>query len=82
MAVKKITRKQLLEYVYEILEEELNKQLFTTDTIDNIVTVIDSEGGRWIPSKEAQAEIKASPNPEAAAIRICAEEPMRGVWKQ
>lgn len=55
---------------------------FTADTIDNIITVIDAEGGRWFPSEEAQAEIESSANPEAAAIRICAEEPMRGTWRQ
>lgn len=48
---------------------------------DDTMTVRDEDGGRWWPSDEALDEINASDDPEAAALRICEKEPMRGVWK-
>lgn len=42
--------------------------------------VSDSDGGRWWPDEEAQAEILAADDPGAAAVRMCDEEPMRGRW--
>lgn len=43
-------------------------------------TVADECGGRWWPSDEASEEIDASAEPEATALRICTEQPMRGEW--
>lgn len=51
-----------------------------TETLDNTITVRDLDGGRWWPSAEALDEIRASADPEAAALRICEEEPTRGRW--
>lgn len=57
----------------------MNTLTATIDTDDIYVT--DSEGGVWRPSEEAAAEILASDDPEAAAIRIATTAPMRGEWK-
>lgn len=42
--------------------------------------VEDWAGGVWRPSLEADAEIEASEDPAATALRICREQPMRGEW--
>ena len=47
-----------------------------------MMTVRDTDGGRWFPSDEALAEIEASADQEAAALRICDEQPTRGEWRQ
>ena len=54
----------------------------TADYADNIMTVIDADGGRWWPSEEAAAVIDGSSDPEWTAVRICRDEPMRGEWRQ
>jgi hypothetical protein len=43
--------------------------------------VRDAEGGIWWPEDEAQAEIKASADPENTALLIVTETPMRGAWR-
>ena len=53
----------------------------TAETRDDTITVVDSEGGRWWPNEDAEAEIEAADDPEATAIRICESQPMRGVWR-
>lgn len=51
------------------------------ETRHGVMTVLDTDGGRWWPSDEALAEIEASDDPEATALRICENEPMRGQWR-
>ena len=53
-----------------------------TETSDNTLTVTDPQGGVWWPDAEATAEIEASDDPEATAIKIATDEPMRGEWRQ
>jgi hypothetical protein len=43
--------------------------------------VEDREGGVWHPSDEARAEIEASDDPAATAVRICHDTPLRGEWR-
>jgi hypothetical protein len=43
-------------------------------------TVADPNGGRWWSSAEARAEIEASADPQATALRICNKTPTRGKW--
>lgn len=38
-------------------------------------------GGIWWPHEDAQAEIAVARDPEAAAVWMCAESPMRGRWE-
>jgi len=38
-------------------------------------------GGRWWPDAATAAEIEASDDPAATALRICDEETMRGEWR-
>ncbi len=52
----------------------------TTSTSFGDIYVTDAAGGAWHPSDEALEEIEASADPEAAAIRICTDAPMRGTW--
>ena len=54
---------------------------FTTTTVHDVIVVDDAEGGRWFPSDEAAEQIAASSDPEAEAIRLATEEPMRGEWR-
>ena len=56
--------------------------MLNTDKLDGTIVVRDTEGGIWWPNEEAQAEINAADNSDEAAIEICENEPMRGVWKQ
>lgn len=42
--------------------------------------VDDAAGWTWVPSDEAAEQIAAAEDPEAEALRICREEPMRGRW--
>lgn len=48
---------------------------------DNI-GVRDVEDGLsiWWPKADAQAEIQAANDPEAAALKMCETDPMRGDW--
>jgi len=43
--------------------------------------VWDGQGGVWWPSEEAQEEIAEADNPRVAALRMCYDQPYRGVWK-
>lgn len=54
---------------------------FTISTSFGDVYVTDPAGGRWWPSDEAQDEIQQSDDPEATALRICVDAPMRGTWR-
>ncbi len=42
--------------------------------------VVDPDDGVWWPSDEAEAEIQASDDPAATAVRIATQDPMRGEW--
>ena len=53
-----------------------------TERMDDHLVVVDTEGGVWLPSKDAAAEIEAAEDPAQAAIEMCQAAPMRGVWKQ
>ena len=57
-------------------EEELRAEF-----VDGVWTVRALDGGRWWPDEQAEAEIDAASEPEAEALRICSQTPMRGVWK-
>lgn len=59
-----------------------NYPTFKAEEINGEWTVLDTDGGRWWPSDEAAEEISASDRPDVAALRICADEPMRGEWVQ
>lgn len=48
---------------------------------DGTWAVEDAAGGRWFPGDDAEAEILASEDPAATAVRICRESPMRGTWR-
>ena len=54
----------------------------TTDNLNGIIIVRDSDGGIWWPSDEVRAEIEASPDPEVTALMIAEDHPTRGTWKQ
>lgn len=53
----------------------------TVELAHDVHTVRDPDGGVWWPSEEAAAEIAASDDPGATAIRMCTTEPMRGEWR-
>ena len=53
----------------------------TAESTADAIYVEDEHGGIWHPSDEALAEILASDDPEAAAVRICHQSPLRGAWK-
>jgi regulator of RNase E activity RraA len=57
------------------------KALLTVDVLHDDYVVRDAEGGIWWPEDEAQAEIKASADPENTALLIVTETPMRGAWR-
>lgn len=50
------------------------------DYTDGTYVVRDTDGGVWWPSDEALAEIQAADDPEAKAVEICDQQPMRGHW--
>lgn len=50
------------------------------DDSDTPVTVVDPEGGVWIPAEDAEAEIMAAADPRIAALIVCESSPMRGEW--
>lgn len=52
-----------------------------TKTLHDTITVVDPDGGIWWPSDEARTDIERSTNPAETALRICREQPMRGVWR-
>lgn len=56
--------------------------MLTAATRNDIIVVIDSDGGIWWPSAETSDEIRRAENPEALAVEICESAPMRGTWKQ
>lgn len=47
---------------------------------ENGPAVRDSEGGVWWPSTEAASQIALAKDPDAEAVKMCIEEPMRGAW--
>ena len=50
---------------------------------DTVFAVRDTAGGGiWWPSSEALDEAATSDDPDAALLRICDEQPMRGTWQQ
>ncbi|KKL52216.1 hypothetical protein LCGC14_2287690 [marine sediment metagenome] len=51
-----------------------------TDKSGSTWTVTDREGGVWIPSIEADADIAAATYPRLRAMEICTDSPMRGLW--
>lgn len=53
----------------------------TVEVRDGVYVVVDAEGGVWWPHEAASREIEAAADPEALALRICNETPMRGEWK-
>lgn len=64
-----------------------NYTMTTTDGItltsvqrNNTWCVLDSDGGVWWPSLEAEEEIDRAEDPAMAVVRMCADEPMRGSW--
>jgi hypothetical protein len=57
-------------------------QIVIAQQNEGIWTVIDPQGGCWWPDEDAAAEIDASADPAATAIRIAMEAPMRGEWRQ
>jgi hypothetical protein len=61
---------------------QIKTNTMTAEQLTNGWTVIDEDGGQWWPSEEAIAQINSASNPEAEALRICEEDPMRGTWKQ
>ena len=61
----------------ELTAEETD---LTAVETDGTWVVEDAAGGRWFPGDEAEAEILASSDPAATAVRICRESPMRGTW--
>lgn len=51
-----------------------------TETLNNKVVVVDTNGGTWHPDAGATKEIAEASDPDATAIRICEQAPMRGEW--
>lgn len=63
-------------------DEEPTEPVLTAIETDGTWAVDDAvDGGRWFPGDEAEAEILASEDPAATAVRICRESPMRGTWR-
>jgi hypothetical protein len=60
--------------------EPMFETLLEAQENDGDFCVIDPDGGVWWPSDDAAAEINASSDPKATAIRIATENPMRGTW--
>ncbi len=45
------------------------------------IIVADHDGGGvWHPDEDAAREIRAHRDPDAAAVRMCRTQPMRGSW--
>ena len=69
---------------HEAPDEDLEAtqvQRLTADVYRDRACVEDVIGGVWWAGDEALARILAAADPEAEAIRIAAEEPMRGTWE-
>ena len=50
---------------------------------DDISVLLMEDGeSLWTPYTDAQAEIQAAPDMAEAAIRMCDQTPMRGVWQK
>lgn len=64
---------------YDLSGVEVESDLSVAVVSDTRV-VRDANGGVWWPSDEASEAIEGAADPEAEALRICREEPMRGVW--
>lgn len=59
----------------------MTTETLTAELRHDVWTVADSEGGRWWPNEAAAAEIAASADPAAAAVRMCDEQTDRGEWR-
>ena len=57
---------------------EMKGHLTAIDT--HGIAVEDCEGGIWHPSDDAAAEIAATDDPCAAAVKMCRTAPLRGRW--
>ena len=52
-----------------------------TVKLSGVICVRDDDGiSLWTPNAEATIEIIASCDPEAKAVEICTDQPMRGRW--
>ena len=58
-------------------------QTLTLTTLDGELAVEDSDGGVWRPCEEVAEMLRglSDAEAEAEALRLCIEEPMRGVWQ-
>lgn len=65
-------------------EDTMNATTYTltAEILHNEWAVVDSTGGVWHPNDDARAEIDASRDPAAQAVRICRETPESGQWHQ
>lgn len=58
-----------------------NEQGTLTAEVTRYSTYVrDAAGGLWYPDDETVDQIRSAKDPEAEALRICQEEPMRGTW--
>ena len=65
----------------ESLQEALGEMKGHLTAIDTHgIAVEDCEGGIWHPSDDAAAEIAATDDPCAAAVKMCRTAPLRGRW--
>jgi hypothetical protein len=69
-----------LVYIDVAEEEEESRSPLVAEMRSGAWTVSDPNGGVWVPTEEAQAEITAAHDPETAAVMMCTESPMQGVW--
>lgn len=72
--------KELTDTAWEHAQGAIGDGLYVDEVYDEL-TVVDPAGGRWVPSDETQAEIQSADDPEATALRICRNDPMRGEWR-
>ena len=62
-------------------ERALPTANLTASLRNNTWTVTDSNGGVWWPNDPTAAEIAASTDAAATAVRICDTQPTRGEWR-
>jgi hypothetical protein len=69
-------------YAADLVEDDAaSDAACVAERCDGCWIVRDAGGQRWWPSDETQAEIAASDDPAAEALRICREQPTRGEWR-
>lgn len=61
--------------------DSLVEEILEVRVYDDTYCVEDTSGQVWWPDEATAAEIAASDDPKAAALRICEDQPMRGEWK-